>query len=159
MKILVLSDTHGIINNVLKVLEKENNISKIIHLGDVSKDADDIGYITEKKVENVRGNCDFCSDAVDEKIVKIMGKKIFLTHGHFYNVKNEYVTIRKKAELIGVDIVLFGHSHEPYLDNEGKITLMNPGSISRPRRNKYPSYGIIELKEESKPIFSIKFLK
>ena len=58
-------------------------------------------------------------------------KKIFVTHGHMYNVKydHNYHTMKEKGLSIGADAVIFGHTHIPYCENFGNILLLNPGSV------------------------------
>ncbi|GHU33402.1 hypothetical protein FACS1894166_08770 [Bacilli bacterium] len=57
-----------------------------------------------------------------------------------------------------VDVVIFGHSHTPYIDDRHKPYLFNPGSIALPRNNEFQkSYGIIEI--ENKHLkFKIKYV-
>ena len=50
------------------------------------------------------------------------------------------------AEDENCSIVLCGHTHVSKIVKEGNITLMNPGSISRPR-DSHCSYGIIEIED------------
>ena len=69
------------------------------------------------------------------------GKRILMAHGHEYGVKSSLARIVASAVSRDVDIVLFGHTHEPqelYLpegENQFGITqkkplyLLNPGSI------------------------------
>ena len=38
MKILVVSDTHGYVDNLERVLDREKNIEMMIHCGDVEGD-------------------------------------------------------------------------------------------------------------------------
>ena len=35
----------------------------------------------------------------------------------------------------GYDIVMYGHTHVPFLDVGDKVTILNPGSISYPRQD------------------------
>ncbi|TCT12151.1 hypothetical protein EDC18_11457 [Natranaerovirga pectinivora] len=144
MSILVISDTHGKIDNVLQIIKNNKNIDLIIHLGDLVRDAETLEIIEEIKIEYIAGNCDFISKYPKEKIIEYKNKRIFLTHGHQYNVKWEYSTIKKTGKRQNADIVLFGHTHIPYLD-EDEIILMNPGSISSPRGGNKLSYGIISI--------------
>jgi putative phosphoesterase len=43
------------------------------------------------------------------------------------------------------DIVIFGHSHIPFLGSEEKITLFNPGSAGPPRFRLPITMGLIEV--------------
>ena len=49
----------------------------------------------------------------------------------------------KKARKLDVDGFLFGHTHTPLVDRQGKTWFFNPGSIGEFR----PSYGVIMIDE------------
>lgn len=161
MKILVLSDTHRSIRNVMSLLSDMKDVDRIIHLGDLVRDAQDLESIYDKiPVEYVAGNCDFFEgDIPKEKIIQLHGKRIFMTHGHIYNVKRTYEDIVNQFSEKKVDVVLFGHTHVPYLHYIGEGILMNPGSINEPRDGGKPSYGILEIDEKGKVHATLNQLK
>ena len=147
MRILVFSDTHNNVSRAFGVINNLIGIDAVIHCGDgvldvkaLQEDFPDIKFFC------VKGNCDI-SGANAEELIELGEKKIFVTHGHRYNVKSEidfeYETIRDKGRELGADAVLFGHTHIPYNRNWGDITVMNPGSI------KYGgTYGVIEIENQ-----------
>ena len=47
----------------------------------------------------------------DEKIIEVCGKKIFITHGHFYGVKEGMQRLLYRGLELKVDIALYGHTH------------------------------------------------
>ena len=64
-RILVLSDSHRDLFAAKKVLEIEQNIDEIWHLGDMASDCEDIAALRALPFRAVRGNCDYyggCSD-------------------------------------------------------------------------------------------------
>ena len=143
-RVLVLSDSHGNLNNMVLAVKQENP-DFIIHLGDCWADA----VRLQKKfphllVEQVPGNCD-CSQEQDERILLIEGKKILICHGHTFNVKAGYLTIEMAAREREVDAVLFGHTHKVFYDIHNGITFLNPGSIGAPGYGNPPSYGIMTI--------------
>lgn len=156
MKILIISDTHGNLSNVIKILKKIKNVNRIIHLGDNEKDAEELDVLYNIPIDYVPGNCDFNSYAPSEKILTFNGIKILITHGHYYNVKFEYDTIIKTALDKKVDLVLFGHTHVALQKNIKDITLINPGSISLPRDGKRPSFAVLEIDSDKKIHITIK---
>ncbi|MFP4698592.1 MAG: metallophosphoesterase [Eubacteriales bacterium] len=158
MKILVISDTHGKLNRVEKVLKTITDIDRIIHLGDLEKDAKELELTKPYIIDYIPGNCDFYSNTSRDKIISFGEHKIWLTHGHQYNVKWEYETIMKMAIQKKANIILFGHTHIPYLKQESKLVLMNPGSLSQPRGGFRPSYGIIDFDSKDTPHFTINYL-
>ena len=62
-----------------------------------------------------------------------------MCHGHKYNVKSSLLALKYKGMEKNADIILFGHTHVPYIDDTDGIIMLNPGSVS--------TYGIIEINE------------
>lgn len=151
MRILVISDTHGINKEIIETILKDKKADMMIHLGDYVKDGEKISKILGLPSVIVKGNGDYDSDYPEDRLVDIEDKKIFLTHGHKYNIKSNIDNIYYKAMELGADIALFGHSHIALNIKEGDIIIMNPGSPSLPRDiNRTRSYGIIEIGEKIK---------
>ena len=142
MRILVFSDSHRDCKICIDVINRIIGIDMILHAGDHSEDAKRIGkQFPDIPVYSVVGNCDFGGGA-KELVIEAEGKKIFLTHGHLYNVKNdyEYTLILEKTKGLGCDCAVFGHTHLGLCDVKGGITLLNPGSIRYGR-----TFGVIEI--------------
>ncbi len=150
MKILVISDTHKSTSNLIDLMEAtKGGFETIIHLGDFFED-----IIPFEKLypgitfHYVRGNCDFDDpNAPLQKTISVMGKKIWLTHGHRYSVKSSFDRISYAAQEKEADVCLFGHSHHPasfYFEN---TLFMNPGSLSFPRGFPVASYGVLDISQ------------
>lgn len=156
--IAVISDTHRMEKYIELGRKYIKEADVLIHLGDNSEDIKELIKDFKGVVYGVRGNCDYSTIYPTEQILDILGKKIFITHGHLYRVKNNLNNIYYKAKELNADIVLFGHTHEHVLTEEDGIVLMNPGSISLPRlRGRY--IGFIELEEEKPPNIYLKEVK
>lgn len=128
MKILVLSDSHGVMEYMQWAVFQENP-DMVIHLGDHIQDAE---RLSEKywniPVLRVPGNCDRCYD-VPEKIVRdIGGVRIYMTHGHRHRVKLSYQNLEYAAREAGAQVALFGHTHIPFCEQFGGLWLLNPGA-------------------------------
>jgi len=151
MKILVVSDTHKNIENVIKFINSMNTLDMVIHLGDYVKDAEELSYIFHPlKFIYVSGNCDALSGEYrveDEKLLKINGRNILLTHGHKYNVKRGFEHILRRAEELKADLVLYGHTHCADISNINGIVFFNPGSCSCPRDSVRPSVGMLKISD------------
>lgn len=149
MKILVISDTHGNLSKVYKVINSISNIiDGVIHCGDIVEDADSLRIkYPNLKIYNVRGNCDYGSSVPNEDVFVLGGKKFFVTHGDLYGVNWGIDRLCYKGAEIGADICLYGHTHIPYIDNYNGIVILNPGSLSAPRGNSTYSYGIIKIED------------
>ncbi len=146
MKIYVLSDSH---NSFLfsPFLEKAKDADMVIHCGDGMRDQEDLKSVLSCPVYCVKGNCDFVGKW--EELIDVAGHRIFVTHGDIYNVKATYSGLIARAKEFGADIVLYGHTHVPDITYQDKIWLINPGSLTRPRDNKVPTYCILELDGEN----------
>lgn len=123
MKIAVISDTHG-----RCVKDIFDDADAVIHLGDHFSDE----IHTDLPIYRVKGNCD-ADIAPTEQILELCGRKIFITHGHLYGVKQSLNRLLYRAEELGADAALFGHTHIAFCENVGGILLLNPGSFARPR--------------------------
>lgn len=146
MKIGVISDSHGSISGAKRAIQKMGNVDLLVHLGDYCRDADRISKEIKRDIIYVKGNCDFNSNIETDRLIEVGGKKIFLTHGHKYNVKYDYMDLCLHAEEIGADAVLFGHTHSADVFERNGIIFVNPGSVSRPR-NGIETYGIITVED------------
>ena len=146
MLIVVVSDTHGNENTILKIRNeiKERNVNYMIHLGDNIDDAEKIVDGLDCTFYGVKGNCDL-ANFPDELIVKIENKKFFITHGHKYGVKMGLNNIFYKGKEVEVDAVLFGHTHIKIISKEDGLWIINPGSPSLPK-DRVPSIAFIEIK-------------
>ena len=142
MKILVLSDSHGNISNMLQAVEQEAP-RMIFHLGDCWRDGERLhDRFPDIPFEQVPGNCDFRSTEPAEQLVCLEDKRILLCHGHTYGVKQSLLVAGLAAEEKNLDLFLFGHTHKPLVDMRGKTLFLNPGSIGDYSR---PTYGVVTL--------------
>ncbi|MDD6038116.1 MAG: metallophosphoesterase [bacterium] len=156
-RILLISDTHGFHENLQIVLEKEEPFDLVLHMGDYEGWDAVIDMITGVPVEYVSGNCDWSSRLPSEKMIEINGVHIFMTHGHEYYVTTGMDVLRDHAVACGCQVVLFGHTHWPFFEEQEGVIIANPGSISRPRQtNRRPSYGVMEISDEGEIKLELK---
>lgn len=159
MKILIVSDTHGRHDNLIKVIECVQPIDMLIHLGDVEGEEDYIKMLAECPVEIVAGNNDFFSDLPREKTLQLGKYRVLLTHGHYYSVNTGLADIEEEAVLRQYDIVMFGHTHRPVIEHKKGIIALNPGSISYPRQEgRKPSCILMEIDKSGNAHFEIIYL-
>lgn len=145
MKIIVFSDTHGRIEKCVKALEKAKDAELIVHLGDISRDVNDLRILAPQiPIEDVPGNNDFSSTVKYTRIIEAEGKKLLLTHGHNYRVSQSFELLAEEVIRNEADIGLFGHTHVPFDGYELGVHLFNPGSISLPAKGT-STYGIITI--------------
>ena len=150
MRIFVISDTHGSTREIINKMQTMEKPDLIIHLGDYVEDG--IKIQKELGIETiiVKGNGDyFYPEFEEDEIITIEGRRIFLTHGHKYNVNYGEDNLLYTGQELNEDIILFGHTHIPIFFQESNIMVMNPGSPSMPRGyNKKKSFGILEIGSE-----------
>lgn len=147
MKIIALSDSHGDMYSVKKIIEKHKDADIIIHCGDNTRDEmDDIRLLYKDKMYYiVRGNCDFRGEYPSSICTDITDVKFFITHGHLYNVKYGLLNLKLKAEEENAKVVLFGHTHTALNDYDNGIYFINPGSC----HGRQGTYAIIEIIDNS----------
>lgn len=141
--IIAISDTHGNFPAIDKILPIINESDYCIHLGDHQSDL--LAYRTDLKCKyySVKGNCD---GGGEEQVIEIDGIKILITHGDRYGVKQSLYKLFLRAKELGVNLVLYGHTHIADIIEKDKITMVNPGAMTRYGQNSY-AYIVIHNKK------------
>ena len=138
-KILVLSDSHGFYDTMTEIVRKERP-SLIFHLGDHIRDSERLAEeFFHIPVRRVVGNCDYYDPGPEFVVDELEGVRIYACHGHRYNVKYGLMRLGYAAREMRADLCLFGHTHIPFLEENGELTLFNPGAVN----SSNPSYGVI----------------
>jgi putative phosphoesterase len=151
VKVVVLSDTHTM--GMSRTLPPSawpyiETADHILHGGDVC----DPALLDELKafapVTVVMGNCDPWSikdwGATDTAEVTLGGIRIAMVHdagpreGRHKRMRKAFPDAR---------VVVFGHSHIPWNENEDGLLLYNPGSPTWKRRAPFPSMGILWIED------------
>lgn len=142
MKILVMSDTHGDSQVIERVKGFYPEIDTVIHCGD-----SELPFAHESLAGmiKVRGNCDHEKAYPEEEIFMNNDVRIFITHGHLFNVKNSILSLSYRAKELDAQIVCFGHSHSLGAEMIDDILFLNPGSLLKPRGRKEKSFAIVEI--------------
>ena len=159
MRVLIVRDTHGRHTAFDKALKEAGKIDYLVHLGDTEGGEDYIEAVCGCPAYILAGNNDFFSDCLREMEIMFGHKKAFMTHGHYYNVSLGPERIAEEGRMRGADIVMFGHTHRPYLEEINGLTVLNPGSLSYPRQEgRKGSYILMEMDEEGITSFEIRYL-
>lgn len=143
MKYLVVSDNHGN-REVLEELfnHYRGKVDLMIHCGDSELPSEDSLW---EGVQKVTGNCDYDSGYPRTLTIETPLDRIFVTHGHLYDVRFGVHTLSLKAAEEGANLVLFGHTHQIACEQVDHCLFLNPGSIEQPRGDiQEKSYCIIE---------------
>ena len=56
-----------------------------------------------------------------EGIIEVNRRKIFFTHGDLYGVKSSINNIYYRGRELGVDVVLFGHTHQQIIEEKMEL--------------------------------------
>lgn len=147
MKVLIVSDSHGLTKELLLVKERhKTDVDIMIHCGDseLNHSASEM-----QQFVTVRGNCDYDQEYPNEQVVKVGGKAVLVTHGHLYNVKMSLMNLNFRAKEVGVSIVCFGHSHVAGVEMIDGILFINPGSIRLPRLRRERTYALLDLNDKN----------
>lgn len=134
------------------VFEKFEGVDLILHTGDVVDEAvlDDLLAIAP--VEAVAGNNDPWSVIQRwgwKRIVTLEPWKIGMTHGHIGTGATTPDCAFSMFEKDPVDVIVFGHSHKPFLQERNGILLFNPGSPTDRRRESQFSIGLLTLNKKA----------
>ncbi len=146
-RLIVLSDSHGDVDAIRRVLTAEKTIGAVVYLGDGMRDLEQVmSEFKGLRFYAVRGNCDFHSFEPIDALAPFDRVIAYYTHGHMHGVKYELEALIKAASVRGATLALFGHTHKPYCEQHQGITLFNPGSCGRCYTGEN-TYGVITLQE------------
>lgn len=145
MRILVVSDSHGDVRNFEEVLRKHRDAQVVIHCGDGADEAEEMKKLfPERMFICVRGNCDFCCEYPNIETITLEGKKLFITHGHIYNVKSSLLNLSMAVREANAQMAIFGHTHNPVAIYDDGAYFLNPGSL----RGYKGSYALVDITDK-----------
>lgn len=150
MRIAVLSDTHLREGKSLPgfIWEHLTDVDMILHAGDLTHKGllEELACIAP--VRAVRGNCDDWNVSLpDRDIIECETLKIGLIHGNSGKGKSTPERAYNAFVDSQVNIIVFGHSHSPYMEWRNGILLFNPGSPTDKRREQHFSFGLIDIQQ------------
>ncbi len=152
MRICVLSDTHGEIDNVKRLADKisKMNVDMIIHLGDDYIDAEALRGIARElmRVPGVYEQIYARPDVIRRAKVEIAGLRFLLSHTDSRH-KNDPPGEVDPQDLLSrgeIDVLLHGHTHVPRIELAGRKLILNPGHLKREDKKGFPpTYMIIDV--------------
>ena len=148
MQILVVSDSHEEVDILRALLDEyAAMVQLVIHLGDHDRDLLRLAPITALPLLTISGNTDDLLRSPRERVCSFKSKKFLLTHGHIYNINAGIDLLVHKALEVEAKICLYGHTHIATTFTKHGIFFMNPGSITEPRDDNPPSYGLLKIDE------------
>ena len=158
MKIGIISDTHGSMAAIRKVLATAPPVECWIHCGDYAMDANALHNMINQTVYAVSGNCDVMRGPVEAKpdcFLEIEGFKLWVTHGHLYMGETRQISeLAWWGQSMEQDIV---HTHVPVFKQISGIWLLNPGSPARPREGSHAGFAVLTLNRGHMP--AVEFME
>jgi putative phosphoesterase len=134
MVIGVISDTHGLLRP--EAVAALRGSEYILHGGDI--DSPEVLFELSKiaPVTAVRGNVDpeeWPSKLSQTEMVELGGVGIYIIH--------DLSRLDLKPEAAGIRVVVYGHSHQPKIEERNGVLYFNPGSPGPKRFNLPVSVG------------------
>ncbi|MBC8014965.1 MAG: metallophosphoesterase [Sporomusaceae bacterium] len=144
MNIAIISDTHLKKNSgqLDTLITEFRNADLVIHAGDYGG-AWVLEYLQDHfNFVGVWGNID--DDAIKallhEKLIFNIGPyQVGVCHGHG-KMKTTIERAYANFENSTVDIIIFGHSHQPIINTKNNVLMLNPGSLTNKRQERWFSY-------------------
>ncbi len=157
LRIGVVADTHS--RELPKMMIKDfKSVDLIIHAGDFCDTPDYEALAGIKQVKAVYGNMDTAAIRKifpRRQIFKLGVFTVGLFHGEG-PPKTILEKVKEEFQKDKVDIVIFGHSHQPLNQKEGNVLYFNPGSPNDTVFAPYCTYGILEIANKD---FSAKHVR
>lgn len=146
MRILLLADTHGVLD--ARIAELAQDCRLALHAGDVGSDEVlDRLAAASGRVLAVRGNNDIpgkwrgaaatLAGLPEQLTVPLPGGLLTIEHGHRQGAARRHPRLR--AAHGDARAVLYGHSHRLLQDRDALPWLLNPGAAGRARTGGGPS--------------------
>ena len=144
----VISDTHipsrapAIPEEVLGIFSQ---VGLILHAGDISVAAALTQLAALAPVRAVAGNVEdpaLAGMLPEQEVIEVGGLSIGLIHNSGPTAGRRE---RMRRRFPGCRVVVYGHSHQPVIEDRDGLLLLNPGSACDPRRARIPTVAILEV--------------
>src|SRR5258705_11743970 len=130
MRIGIISDTHGLLRP--EAIAALRGVDHILHAGDIG-----VPEILDRlrelaPVTAVRGNVDrepWAAALRETELVEVEDISIYMLH--------DLGQLDLKPEAAGFRVVIYGHSHQPKIEEQGGVLYFNP-AIAGPRLFHFP---------------------
>lgn len=135
MRYLVFSDTHGhtdFLNDWLT--NHPRSVDGLVSAGDFYRDGQQLATRWNLPYFGAQGNNDHEPDSPWQTIWTVQDITLGVIHSHQWSASQRMKKLEQWAEDAHCQVVIFGHSHVR-LYRPGRITLLNPGALYRPRAN------------------------
>ena len=151
----VVGDTHVSPNRSALFLEpvvdlfRRSGVDLILHAGDAGHASVLQSFERVAATIAVRGNADsldLIETLPDRVWIEVGSRTVLLLHGHHGKTA---LKAARAAAAPDVDLIVFGHSHKPLIEREGRTILFNPGSPTERRWNPHFGVGLVRVTDAS----------
>jgi putative phosphoesterase len=149
----VVGDTHSSQTRARRSLDsiveffRRAEVGLIVHAGDVGHASVLEGLEQVAPTVAVRGNADplnLIETLPDRAWIEVGARTVLLLHGHHGRTAQKAA---RAAASPDIDLIIFGHSHKPLIDQEGRTILFNPGSPTERRWNPHFGVGLVRVSD------------
>ena len=151
----IVGDTHVSPNRSALFLEpvvdlfRRSGVDLILHAGDAGHASVLQSLERVAATIAVRGNADsldLIETLPDRVWIEVGSRTVLLLHGHHGKTA---LKAARAAAAPDVDLIVFGHSHKPLIEREGRTILFNPGSPTERRWNPHFGVGLVRVTDAS----------
>jgi hypothetical protein len=140
MLIVVTSDSHGRVDILKKIVDREPSADLYLDAGDSERQESELLPFL-----SVKGNRDhFLTNRY--RIATLGNYRIFVFHGDRQQLSKEY--LKNLAINNNCQIIIHGHTHVPFHVEVDGIHILCPGSVTYPRSLKGATYALIRLEDK-----------
>ncbi len=159
MRVVILSDTHGVIHP--RAIEHLRGADHILHAGDLG-DADVLERLRAiAAVTAVRGNVDHWPGAESlpsEVDLRLGGIAVHMTH--IGRPEGEWASsLDSRKAPARPHLVVCGHTHSPKRSEVGAYLFLNPGSAGRKRFGLPLSLALLEARDGAGSSFDVRIVE
>jgi putative phosphoesterase len=153
VRFAVVSDTHVMSAGRRQTLDpildlfRRANPDMFLHAGDAGSLSLLETLEAIAPVAAVRGNADPVAliDVLPDRVWIEAGERlVLLMHGHHGRTARQAALA---AVAPNVDLIVFGHSHQPLIERHGSTILFNPGSPTERRWNPHFGVGLVDISD------------
>lgn len=148
LELIIVSDNHGQIASLEKVLSAQPKADYYFHCGDSNIKPD---HPVMNRFITVKGNTDFGCDYPETQTKKLANNQlVWVTHGHRQYVRFAATELVESLNSLSEkpDFVFYGHTHRSNTEFIDGILYINPGSVFEPRDELPPSYVKLTITED-----------
>ena len=141
----VISDTHGYFDPSIPAHFK--GVSHILHAGDIGSRETYDQLLSIAPVTAVSGNVDigqWFSIFKSQQLVELFEVRIWLVH-ILGNPHRLSTTMEKMIAKVRPQVVVFGHSHQPFIEWLSSVLFFNPGSAGPKRFHLPRCLGLLDI--------------